>query len=298
MSSPPSTTMAIISNRVPVALAGPDQAVELGSIVTLNGGGSSDPDGDSLAYEWRDGSGAVVGTAETLTLALPLGSHDFTLTVRDNVGGAGSDSVRVVVVDTTAPVVTVESPENVTLLAGVPHAIEWTASDIGAITSFDVLSSTDGGAVFDPIPGCTALDASVRSCTWASPGPATAQARVRVLARDASGNIGMDDAGFSIVDPVVRVTTPRPLSVWQVGSTRTVRWAHNLGPGSSVRVELSRDGGTTWSVLAPELPNETSSTGSFRWTVTSPRTSRARIRVAWTVNPSISDRSNGNFIIW
>src|SRR6185436_9112996 len=40
-------------NAAPIADAGPDQTVALGAIVTLDGGRSSDADGDSLAFRWR-----------------------------------------------------------------------------------------------------------------------------------------------------------------------------------------------------------------------------------------------------
>lgn len=37
-------------NRLPVAVAGPDQIVELGKHDSLNGGQSHDPDGDEVDY--------------------------------------------------------------------------------------------------------------------------------------------------------------------------------------------------------------------------------------------------------
>ena len=97
------------SNQAPIADAGLDQpAVECGgpkagcAAVTLDGSGSSDPDGDALTYTWEPGSlgGAVINPI------LPLGTHVFTLTVDDGKGGTDTDTVSVTVVDTTPPVVT------------------------------------------------------------------------------------------------------------------------------------------------------------------------------------------------
>lgn len=40
-------------NRSPIAIAGPDQIVELGKTVSLDGGNSYDPDGDEVDYFWQ-----------------------------------------------------------------------------------------------------------------------------------------------------------------------------------------------------------------------------------------------------
>ena len=96
-----------LANLPPLADAGNDQTIECpgptGTAVQLDGSGSSDPDGDSLSFEWKDGTGQVVGTAATVNLALQPGTHTFTLTVSDGLGGTASDSVVVRVQDTTPP---------------------------------------------------------------------------------------------------------------------------------------------------------------------------------------------------
>ena len=56
--------------------------------VLLNGSGSSDPDGDSLFYEWLDGS-TRVGRGALLEYRLPAGARTIKLIVRDPSGLKG-----------------------------------------------------------------------------------------------------------------------------------------------------------------------------------------------------------------
>ncbi len=95
------------SNRPPSADAGSDQTVEatspVGASVTLNGNGSSDPDGDALGYTWTGAFGTASGPSPTV--ALPLGTHAITLNVDDGQGGTAADSVSVAVADTTPPAI-------------------------------------------------------------------------------------------------------------------------------------------------------------------------------------------------
>jgi REJ domain/PKD domain len=65
-SAPASVTITVsTANLAPVAQAGPAQTVAIGSRVTLDGRGSSDPNGDALTYQWSltsrpSGSAAVL----------------------------------------------------------------------------------------------------------------------------------------------------------------------------------------------------------------------------------------------
>jgi DNA/RNA endonuclease G (NUC1) len=92
-------------NDPPVADAGPDQMLECtgSTAVTLNGSDSSDLDGDTLAYEWREGAN-LLGTGALLNTQLASGSHTITLRVTDPSGDFDEDTVNVQIVDTIAPV--------------------------------------------------------------------------------------------------------------------------------------------------------------------------------------------------
>jgi parallel beta-helix repeat protein len=96
-------------NEPPVANAGPDQSVNLGDEVTLDGNASSDPDGNyPLTYAWQivsapDGSTAVLTGDETSSPSFTpdlLGAYEIELTVTDSLGTKSEpDSVIITAVN-------------------------------------------------------------------------------------------------------------------------------------------------------------------------------------------------------
>lgn len=90
-------------NAAPIARAGADQSVAIGTTVALDGSGSSDPDGDPFTYAWTltakpDGSAStLVGAASARPAITPdiAGSYVASLTVDD--GQAISDPAIVTI---------------------------------------------------------------------------------------------------------------------------------------------------------------------------------------------------------
>ena len=106
-------------NLPPVANAGPDQTVASGTIVTLDGGRSTDPEGTEVTYSWMRANGDAGGTGVDVTLSnrtaeqptftaptLAVGgtnvTYIFTLFVTDEAGVA-SDHPDTVMITVTAP---------------------------------------------------------------------------------------------------------------------------------------------------------------------------------------------------
>ena len=90
----------------------------------------------------------------------------------------------------------------------------------------------------------------------------------------------------------ITITSPTGGETWYTGDTNNINWtSSNAGP--DVKIELSHDGGSTWSTITSSTPN----VGSYAWTVTSPASSACRIRITSISYPSVSDMSSANFSI-
>ena len=91
-------------NLPPVADAGPDQAVDVGDTVQLDGSGSSDPDSDPLTYSWSFDSVPTGSTANLSdsTAVMPsfvadvAGEYVVQLIVNDGTVPSDPDSVVIV----------------------------------------------------------------------------------------------------------------------------------------------------------------------------------------------------------
>jgi hypothetical protein len=107
--------VTVNANQAPVADAGADQTVSDADgngveAVTLDGSGSSDPDGSIDIYEWKEGATPLSDTV-SFTSDFSVGTHTVTLTVTDDDGANSSDDVIVTVTETPANAMHVASIE-------------------------------------------------------------------------------------------------------------------------------------------------------------------------------------------
>ncbi len=118
------------ANRAPVAVAG-TTAPAAGPVpltVGFRGDQSSDPDGDSLRYDWDFGDGSAHSTAANPAHVYPAaGRYTAKITVDDERGGTASATV---VVNAGAPTVTITSPADNSLYTdGTPVSLQGSAKD-------------------------------------------------------------------------------------------------------------------------------------------------------------------------
>jgi hypothetical protein len=169
---------AVVPNRAPAAdavvtFAGPVCGASGGTLVQLNGSGSSDPDLDVIAYRWTgpfpEGGGTVTGISPVVTLPLG-GPHAITLVVTDAAGAEATATAQITIADTSSPLLT------------VAHPAVSVAPATGTMTPVDVLAVT----------GATASDACDPNPSLTVHGPALfrrgSTTIVTIEAGDASGN--------------------------------------------------------------------------------------------------------------
>ena len=96
------TATVQVTNRPPLADAGPDKTATAGMAVTLNGSGSSDPDGSIVSYAWDFGDEASASGSTVSHVYTQPGHYVVSLTVRDNKGEMDSDTAQVSVTEASA----------------------------------------------------------------------------------------------------------------------------------------------------------------------------------------------------
>jgi DNA/RNA endonuclease G (NUC1) len=129
------------NDRAPVAATdGPYVGIE-GSSVTLSAAGSSDPDGDALAYAWSFGDGAEGTGASPSHVYADNGNYPVTVIVTDPYGAADTATTTVTVMN-VAP--SVAAFANGSLLQGEVYATAGSFGDPGADTWTATVDYGDG----------------------------------------------------------------------------------------------------------------------------------------------------------
>jgi hypothetical protein len=108
------------------------------------------------------------------------------------------------------------------------------------------------------------------------------------------GGVGTLPGGFSVPEegPMIKVLSPNTgTEKWEIGSEQTITWSSSPGLDSPVKIEISTNGGSTWSTAISRTAND----GIATWKVTKGPSNRALIRVRTINYPLVSDVSDMMF---
>ena len=115
------------TNISPLADAGTNQSVGFNQVVTLDGSGSSDPDGTIESYLWSQisGTNAALGTPNEAITTLTSPAEEnilvFSLSITDELGGTDRDTISVLVQNTTNAIGANLLPEELRLIGNFPN---------------------------------------------------------------------------------------------------------------------------------------------------------------------------------
>ncbi|MBS1598792.1 MAG: tandem-95 repeat protein [Bacteroidetes bacterium] len=283
-------------NQPPVANAGTNQTITLPtSSASLNGTGSSDPDGTIASYAWSQvsGPGSTItnaSAASTVVTGLTAGTYVFKLTVTDNSGATASANVTI----TVNPAVNVPPTAN----AGADQTITLPTSSVnvdgsastdadGTIVSYSWTQKS--GPSTATIANASSVNTNITGLVQGTyifnlvvtdNGGATGKDSIIVTVKAAANQPPVANAGASksITLPTNSVNLDGSASSDPDGTITSYSWAQITGPSASTI--------TNGNTATPTASNLIAGLYTFELTVTDNSGATGKAQVKITVVPS------------
>lgn len=261
------------ANRAPIANAGPNQSVSVGARVTLNGNGSSDPDGNTLTYSWTL-SARPAGSSASLSSTTVV-NPNFTADV------AGNYTAQLIVNDGSLS----SAPSTVTITAAVgnlpPVAV------IAPVTGARVGTAVnlDGSGSSDP-------DNNPITYRWTLTGPSGSTATL-ANATSARPSFTPNVAGNYVVQLTVNDGSANSMPVSQTIAVAAQNRppVANAGPAQTVSV------GTRVTLNGTGSSDPDNNPLTYSWTLTTrPSGSNAALSGAMTAQPFFTPDVAGSYV--
>lgn len=256
LSSVPNTLVLDTQNRPPQANAGADQSSVVNQVVSLSGAASSDPDGDSITYQWAitsapNGSTATLINANTVSPTLTpdvAGDYTIELIVNDGDLDSSADTVLISV-----------DPEDIVLSIGLSS----TVVGVGRTSDVDVILSSPAPA------GGIEVSLSSSNLSVASVSPASS--RVAEGQSQATFNVSGLGAGSVILTASAAGLSNSTASLSVTNALISLGTLESLAPGQMQSIALSISSPAPAGGLVVNLSSSNSGIASITPSVTIPQ---------------------------
>jgi subtilisin family serine protease len=253
---------------------------------------STDPDGSVVAWSWTFGDNTTSTAQNPLHVYGASGAYTVTLRVTDDRAATSTATQSVIVTGPPALASVSLNPASVT---GGGSSQGTVGLDAPALAGGATVSLSSSQPSVATVPASVTVPEGTTTAGFGVTTSAVTQSTPVTISAVYNGVT--KTAALTVRPPgSITVNAPNTAVNWGVGSTQQIKWSHNLGTGSLVRIEVSRDGTQTWELIHPAFQNTGPSSSIFDWLVTGPSTGQARVRVSATDGPA-SDVSNANFTI-
>ncbi len=248
-------------NQAPTADAGANQTVASGATVTLDGTGSSDPDGSIASYQWtrNGGTGAAVTlssttaasptfTAQTLVAGDPAVTYVFDLVVTDNLGLASAARSVTITVNPPNQAPTANAGTAQTVASGATVTLDGTGSSDpdGTIASYQWARNGGTGAAVT-LSSTTAASPTFTAQTLVAGDPAVTYVFDLVVTDDLGAASVASSVTITVNPPANQAPTANagPAQTVASGATVTLDGTGSTDPdGTIASYQWTRNGGT------------------------------------------------------
>jgi hypothetical protein len=271
----PTQTPTPTPNSTPVAKAGTDQAIDLGSVVNLGGLDSSDSDGDALTYLWSldakpTDSASIINTAsvgETTFVPDAAGTYTIGLVVNDGFADSVKDTI----------IITVEPPNRTPIaVAGPDRSVV-----VGSNTTLD---------------GSDSIDPDLDSLTylWSFESKPNTSSATLTDSTTSSPSFTPDVSGAYTLNLIVNdgVENSIPNTVVITGDANS-----NITPEANAGSDLVVYVGTLATLVGAGSSDDDGDTLSYQWSGVSPATSTSSFNNSTLVNPTFIPDIAGTYTI-